>query len=139
MKGRSFEDSVVESDFRRWGFWTGVQYAAEGYSPTSTLSQILSGRSDRPGHRILCVDPPEKSRFWEINRRVRKLDRELFEVLVARYALPCRPDGQPYRSSEVAPLIGISGTLFAMRLSAARVHYKRLIYPEIVASRVAVG
>jgi hypothetical protein len=137
--GRSHEDSVVESELRRWGFWVGIQYAAEGYSPMSTLSQILSGRSDRPGHRILCIDPPERVGFAALNNRVLMLRREFYEVLVARYALPCKADGQPYRSSEVAPMLGISGSLFADRLTRARTGYKRMIFPEILASAMRIA
>jgi hypothetical protein len=134
---RSHEDSVVEYELRRWGYWAGIQYAAEGYAPMNTLSQILSGRSERPGHRILCIDPPTRTRFWEINARVLMLKRELYEVLVARYCLPMKQDGQPYRTTEVAPFLGISPPLFADRLMRARLGYKRMIFPEIVELRRA--
>ena len=129
MRKLSHEDSVVESECKRWGFYLGRQYAADGYSPSSTLAQIYSGRSDNPQHRILCTDPPPI--FWEINARVLMLRREYYEVLVARYALPCKADGQPYRTTEVAPLLGITAEVFADRLYLARKGYKRMIFPEL--------
>lgn len=128
----------MESDLRRWGLWTGIQYAAEGYSPTSTLSQIFSGRSERPGHRILCVDPPAHSKFWEINRSVLLLRRELWEVLVARYALPVKPTGQPYYISELAGFLSVSPNAFVDRLSGAKRGYKRILFGDL-ALRTAVG
>ena len=130
------EDSVVESELRRWGFWLGLQYASDGYSPMSTLVQLLCGRGSRTGHRILCLDPPARSRFWEINRQVLQLQREQYEVLAARYALPCKPDGQPYSGREIAPFLGVSEPLFWHRLSAARNAYRRLIFSPVLLTRM---
>jgi hypothetical protein len=138
MRGRTHEDSVVESDLRRWGFWVGLQYAAEGYSPTSTLSQIFSGRSDNPGHRVLCIDPPERSRFWEINRSVLMLRREFYEVLVAKYALPPKVTGHYHYISELARFLHIEPETFIDRLSRARRGYRGLAFQENLALTAAV-
>ena len=132
-RGRTHEDSVVESDLRRWGLWLGIQYAADGYPPTSTLEHIFSGRGDNPGHRILCVDPP--ARFWEINRNVLMLRRELYEALVAKYALPCRPGtAEHYYTSELAGFLRIEPELFLDRLIAGKRGYRRMIFPEMMAN-----
>lgn len=136
MRGRSHEDSVVESELRRWGIWTGIQYAAEGYSPMSTLTQILSSKTNKSGHKILCVDPPERSRFWEIHPRVLSLrpQRELYEVLVARYALPRRDDGREFYISELAGFLGITVDSFVERLARAKRGYKVQLFPDLVLS-----
>lgn len=131
MVKMSQEESAVEHELKRWGWWLGIQYAADGYSPTSTLAQLLSGRGSRIGHRILCKDPPASSKFWEYNRTVLKLRRELYEVLVARYAVPCRYDtGQPYRAVELAEFLGLPLHVYVDRLAEARAAYRRLIFPE---------
>lgn len=129
MRRYTFEDSAVNSDLGYWGFWAGIQYAADGYPPASTIENIMSGRGDRPSHRVLCVDP--KPRFWEINSRIMRLRREFYEVLVARYALPCKSSGQPYTAREVAPLLGITSGEFAERLRLARLGYKRILFAEV--------
>ncbi len=135
MRGRSHEDSVVEWDLRRWGFWAGVQYAAEGYPPQNTLAQIFSGRTDNPGHRIVCVDPPE--RFWEINRNVLLLRRELYEVLVARYALPMKSTGHPYYVSELSEYMRIKPETFLDRLAKAKRGYKSIIFSDLALTAAA--
>jgi hypothetical protein len=137
---RSLEDSVVNAELGRWGFWLGSQYAADGYSPMSTLSQILSyhGGADRSGiagHKVLCVDPPARTKFWEINSRVLLLRRELYEALVAAYALPCKQDGQPYRATEKATFLGITPELFLDRLARGKRGYKSLIFPDLVLTK----
>jgi hypothetical protein len=129
---RSLEDSVVNSELSRWGFWCGLQYAADGYSPTSTLSQIFCGRSERPGHRILVIDPPERSKFWQINARILMLRRELYEVLVARYCLPVKSTGHPYYPSELATFLGITAHVYAERLALARRTYQGILFPDLV-------
>lgn len=133
---RSFEDSVVHSDLRRWGFWCGLQYAAEGYSPTNTLDQIFAGRSGNPGHRILVIDPPARTKFWEINARILMLRRELYEALVAYYCLPCKADGEPYRASEIGGFLGIKPELYLDRLRRGRRGYRSMVFPlDLVLSR----
>jgi len=134
-RGQAHEDSVVESELKRWGLWCGLQYAAEGYAPSSTIAQILSGRADRPGHRVLCIDPPEH--FWEKNRRVLMLRRELYEVLVARYCVPLKRDGQLYRVSELAGFLGIAPETYLFRIAQAKRGYKRLLFPDLALSGVA--
>lgn len=129
-KPRTFEDSAVHSDLSYWGYWKGLQLASEGYSPINTLTQILSGRADRPSHKILCFDM--KPRAWEINTKIMAMNRELYEVLVGRYCLPVDPNGQPYSVATVAPLLGISRELFQTRLDRAREQYKSMIFPQVL-------
>lgn len=126
---RTFEDSVVDSDLSYWGFWKGLQYAAEGYSPASTLAQIFSGRSDNFGHRILCLDM--KPRAWSINGRIYNyLPMEEIEALIARYCLPVRPDGHPYRATELAGFLEITPEDYLHRLGNGRASYRALIFSE---------
>jgi hypothetical protein len=129
MRRLNQEQSAVEWELKTWGYHLGVQFAAEGYSPSNTIAQILSGRGSRVGHKILCRDPP--ARFWEYNRNVLRLKRELYEVLVARYAVPCRYDtGEPYRATELAGFLGVTPEVYLDRLGKARAGYRRLIFPE---------
>lgn len=134
---RTFEDSVVDSDLRRWGFWCGLQYAADGHSPINTLKQILSGRGNNPEHKILVIDPPERVRFWEKNARVLMLRREYYEALVAYYCLPMKKDGHPYRASELGEFLGIKPEAYLDRLARGRRGYKSLLFPDLVLSRAA--
>lgn len=126
MRGRTLEQSVVHSDLTYWGYWKGRQYAANGYSPMNTLSQIMSGVGGHPSHKILCLDM--KPRAWQINSRVIRLPEELRAVLVARYCLPCKADGQPYQICELAPILGISESLYRHRLTRARQAYEWAVF-----------
>lgn len=128
--GYSFEQSVVNADLSYWGFWKGLQYAADGYSPENTLAQIFSGRSDNPGHRVLCLDM--KPRAWAINGRLyRYLPMALIEALTARYCLPVKPDGQPYRATELAEFLGIKPEDYINRLARGRALYRSLIFSDL--------
>lgn len=129
-RGYSFERSVVNADLSYWGFWKGLQYAAEGYSPTSTLAQIFSGRSDDRGHRILCLDM--KPRAWEINGRIyRYLPMAEIEALTARYCLPVRQDGQPYRATELAGFLRVAPEDYLHRLAQGRASYRSIIFSDL--------
>lgn len=126
------EESAVEWELKYWGYHVGRQYASEGYSPSNTLAQIMSGRGSKVGHKVLCLDPP--ARFWQFNSNVMQLNRELYEVLVARYAVPCNYDtGQPYRAVELAAFLGIPISKYVDRLALARAGYKRIVFPEVFA------
>ena len=126
MPRRSFEQQVAHSDLNYWGFWKGLQLAADGASPINTLAQIMSGRCENPGHRVLCLDM--KPRAWQINARVFSLPGDLIAALVARYCLPCKPDGHPYRPYELAPLLGVSPRVYRDRLERGRIKYREMIY-----------
>lgn len=123
---RTFEDSVVHSDLCYWGYWKGRQYAADGSSPINTLSQILSGVGGQPGHKVLCLDM--KPRAWQINAKVFSLPSELREVLVGRYCLPVKENGQPYKTEEIAPLLRITPRGFYKRLAQARQAYTSMVF-----------
>ncbi len=87
----------------------------------------MSGRGSKVGHKVLCKDPPAK--FWEFNRNVLRLKRDFYEVLVARYAVPCKPDtGEPYRATELASFLHIHPELYLNRLAKARAGYRSLIF-----------
>jgi len=135
--GYGFEQSVVNGDLSYWGFWKGLQYAAEGYSPMNTLAQILSGRCDNPGHRILCLDM--KPRAWEVNGRIyRHLPMFQIEALTARYCLPVKKiDGQPYRATELADLLGISPEDYLDRLALGKASYRAIIFSDLALTPAA--
>lgn len=119
----SYEQSVATSELKRWGFWKGLQYAADGWPPSNTLAQIMSGRADRPGHRILVLEMPAE--VWRINAAVMKLPTDYVAVLVSRYCLPVQAEtGEPYAVDFLASLLGISPGRYATRLDAARRAYQ---------------
>ena len=127
MRHYTFEDSAVVSDLKYWGYHKGKQYAADGYSPENTLAQILSGRSDFGGHKILCLDMPQRA--WEINYRVMELPTDYIMVLVARYCLPVKSQsGQLYEAPELAELLGVSVSTYKFRLTQAKKYYRRLLF-----------
>ncbi len=123
---QTFESSVVESDLKYWGYWKGRQCAADGYSPENSIAQIMSGRSDRPGHRVLCLDM--KPRAWQINARVLRLPAVLVEALIARYCLPVKLTGHPYQGHELADVLGVSHSVFRQRLADARRQYRAHVF-----------
>lgn len=136
MSRRTFEDSVVNGDLSYWGFWKGLQYAAEGYSPVNTLSQIMSGRSDNPGHRVLCLDM--KPRAWQINGRIYgRLPRWQIAALTARFCLPVRADGQPYRATELAGFLEVDPQTYLDDLAQGRAAYKAIIFTDLALARAA--
>lgn len=141
MSRQTHEDSVVRGELIRWGYWLGVQHAAEGYSPTNTLARLMSGRSAVGGHKILCVDPPERSRFWEINRNVLQLERELYEVLLSRYALPYKDEltRERYRMTELAVFLGITPERYLTLLARAHARYRGLIFPTPFVRNLALA
>jgi hypothetical protein len=124
---RDFEDNVVRADLSFWGFHKGKQCASDGYSPSNTLAQIMSGRTDNPGHKILCMDMP--GRAWEINSEVMRLPRDYVAVLIARYCLPVEPTtGRPYDIEFLANLLGISVPLYRKRLYYAKAAYRVRVF-----------
>ncbi len=123
----TYEQSVASSELKYWGYHKGKQFAAEGWAPSNTLAQIMSGRSDNPGHRILCLDMPAS--VWPINAAVMRLPTDYVAVLVSRYCLPVEPNtGRPYEAHYLADLLGIGAQTYRDRLSRAREAYSRLIF-----------
>lgn len=126
-ESRAFEDSVVRADLSMWGYQKGKQCAADGYSPVNTLDQIMSGRSDNPGHRVLVLDMPERA--WAVNRIVMSLPRDYIQILIARYCLPVEPTtGRPYDIAFLADLLGISVPLYRKRLYFAKAAYRIRVF-----------
>ena len=134
-----FEDSVVVSDLKYWGYRKGKQRAADGSAATNTIDQIMSGRGGKVGHKVLCLDMPQRA--WEINRRVFELPTDYISVLIARYCLPVKlHNGQPYESWELAELLDVELRTYQYRLTQARKCYKRLLFgAEIIALQPQVG
>lgn len=124
---QQFEDSVVQSDLKYWGYHKGKQYAAEGWAPANTLAQIMSGRTDNPGHRVLCLDLP--AGVWPINSRVMMLPTDYVGALVARYCLPVeRETGRPFDPSYLAELLGTTLPTYRKRLTLARAAYRTMLF-----------
>ena len=111
----------------------GAAHAAEGYAPANTLAQLLSGRTDNPGHRILCLDMPARAGL--INSVVMRLPTDYVAVLTARYCLPVEPStGRPYEVSFLSELLGISTSVYRFRLHRAKVAYRQKIFSPTIAS-----
>jgi len=126
-ESREFEDTVVRADLSMWGFFKGRQCAADGYSPVNTLDQLMSGRTDNPGHRVLVLDMPERA--WAVNRIVMSLPRDYISTLIARYCLPVEPTtGRPYEPAFLSGLLGISLSLYRKRLYYAKAAYRIRVF-----------
>ena len=126
----SYEQNVATSELKYWGYHKGKQYAADGWSPINTLAQLLSGRTNRPGHRILVLEMPPEA--WRINASVMRLPTDYIAVLVSRYCLPVEPTtGRPYDAPYLAGLLGIDAQTYRNRLAKAREAYGRLIFGEV--------
>lgn len=132
----TFEDSAVIADLRFWGYYKGRQYAADGYSPESTLVALLSGVGHRPQHRVLIPDMPHRA--WEINGRIMAFHERLIEPLVGRYCLPRYSEAD---DGEIAEALGYSVRTFYRRLGEARRAYRRSVFgPDLSEIRaLAVG
>ena len=127
MRHYTFEDSATVSDLKYWGYHKGKQCAADGYSPVNTLDQLMSGRGDCGGHRVLCLDMPPEA--WRINARVMELPTDYIAVLLARFCLPVKAhNGQPYDAHELAVILGVSVTTYKFRLTQAKRYYRRLLF-----------
>jgi hypothetical protein len=126
MRHYTFEDSAVVSDLKYWGYFKGRQCAADGYPPESTLRELLSGRTDDTGHRILCLDMTPKA--WQINARVMTLPTDYIAALIGRFCLPIRSDGHPYEASQIAEALGVGIWTYKHRLTAAKKLYREKIF-----------
>ena len=123
----TYEQSVINSELKFWGYHKGKQYAADGWSPNNTLAQLLSGRSDRVGHRILVLEMPPDA--WRINAAVMRLPTDYIAALVSRYCLPVVPEtGRPYEPAFLAGLLGIDLGTYRDRLVRAKIAYGSLIF-----------
>lgn len=123
----SYEQNVATSELKFWGYHKGKQYAADGWPPENTLAQLLSGRTNRPGHRVLVLEMPPDA--WRINAAVMRLPTDYVAVLVSRYCLPVESStGRPYEPVFLAGLLGIDVQTYRERLAKAREAYGRLIF-----------
>lgn len=116
----------MQEDLRYWGYHKGKQCAADGYRPESTIRELLSGRTELSGHRILCLDMPPRA--WEINFRVFSLPGDLVSALIGRYCLPVRPDGLPYRADQVAKSLHVPVRIYRWWLTEARRRYRAMLF-----------
>jgi hypothetical protein len=79
------------------------------------------------GHRILCLDMPERVRVT--NLMVNRLSDEQYDAVLAMYALVLRPDGLRFTKEQKSVALDISVEAFDRRLRRAR---ERLV--EILAN-----
>lgn len=127
---QTYEQNVVTSELKYWGYHKGKQYAADGWAPESTLTQLLSGRGGTVGHKILVLEMPPEA--WRVNAIVMKLATDYIAVLVSRYCLPVvRETGRPYDQAFLAGLLGVDLLTYRARLSKARDAYAGLIFTPL--------
>ena len=101
-----------------WGRDRQRLYTHTGYPTESVFSRIFEGTSGKPGHKILCADLPGKS--WETETYVMHLPEKYRDVLIAKYALPAKPDGTMFTAREIALNMDISLFCFRKRVTRAR-------------------
>ena len=134
---QSFEDSVVYGDLKYWGYFKGLQYAADGYPAESAIAHIMTGSSPFPGHKVLVLDMTPRA--WQINARVMLLPRSLVEVVVGRFCLPVKADtGALYTANEIADVLGIHLRTYFDRLRVARDRYRRSVFGELAFARAEI-
>lgn len=127
---QTYEQNVVTSELKYWGYHKGKQYAADGWPPDSTLTQLLSGRGGAVGHKILVLEMPPEA--WRINAIVMKLPTDYIAALVSRYCLPVVPEtGRPYEQAFLAGLLGVDLPTYRERLAKARNAYAGLIFTPL--------
>jgi hypothetical protein len=138
----TFEDSAVVSDLRYWGLWKGIQCAADGYSPESTIRELLSGRTEISGHRILCKEMPDRA--WEIDVRVRQIPLPFRAALFVRYCLQMKENAdksmRPYNEHELARFLDVSVRMYRALLVSAKNRYKTMLFgPPLNLLKAACG
>lgn len=105
----------------RWGYFIGLQAAADGYPPASTITRIMMAPAPgKPSSKILVRDlPPD---VWRMHFVIKALPEHLQEALLAHYALPPKetPSGVIMRTGrDLANLLGISHDAYRGRLKRA--------------------
>lgn len=102
----------------RWGYFIGLQAAADGYPPESAINRIMCGSPPRPTSKILVLDlPPD---VWRIQFAVRNLPEIYQSALIAHYALPPKDNGVMHTRRELADILRIHPETLRKRLSRGR-------------------
>lgn len=83
------------------------QFTAKGHS------SLIFG-----GHRILCIDMPERIRATNI--MVNRLSDEQYDAVLAEFGLGVRDDGLRYSRADKARALGVTVPAFEMRLTRAK-------------------
>jgi hypothetical protein len=77
------------------------------------------------GHRILCLDMPERIRCT--NLMVNRLSPEQYDAILARYGLGVMDDGRLFTNYHRAIALGITEGAFEERLRRARTHLGEIL------------
>lgn len=101
-----------------WGAERIKLYEHSGYSPESVFARIFQGQAGKPSHRILCADLT--GRAWRIEIIVMHLEPIYRDALLAKFAIPPKPDGTLYSNREMAGKLNISRHAYLMRIRRAK-------------------
>jgi len=123
---RSWRDRVVHEELSYWGYWQGLQLAADGAPPQSIIKQLDMPPGPRSRDKILILDPPK--RWWPIHRVILTLEYDHRKALIARYAVPPREDGTMRTHGELAEILGWWPEEYSDKLRAAKRSYKVRVF-----------
>ncbi len=123
---KPWQDRVIESELKYWGFWHGIQLAADGHSPESTIKELMGGDKPVTKDKILVIDPPK--RWWPIHRTILSLTYDHRKVLIAQYCVPPQDDGRMRTMSELATILKWSRREYLNHLWSAKRAYKLKVF-----------
>lgn len=129
---------VINCMLEQWGRWVEDHAAEAGYPSMAAIAGVIDWRGQFNwfrvkqltanghgdlifgGHRILCVDMPERVR--QTNLMVNTLPSGQYDAVLAQYGLGVREDGLRFTSIEKARALGITVVALDERLRRARSH-----------------
>ena len=126
----------INSMLEEWGRWIERHADHSGYPSQAAIAGVIDHKNEWNwfrvrqltagghsslifgGHRILCLDMPERIRCT--NLIINRLSSEQYDAVLARYGLGVMDDGQLFTNRERARALGISIDAFEERLRRAR-------------------
>lgn len=127
---------VIDSMLWQWGHWIELHADQSSYPSHAAIAGVVdvqgqfnwfrvkqftaSGHGNLifGGHRILCLDMPERVRVT--NLMVNRLSDDQYDAVLAMYGLGVRPDGLRFTKEDKARALDITVTAFDERLRRAR-------------------
>jgi hypothetical protein len=119
--------SRVEYLLKEWGRWyeKNVDWADMWGINILYRAGFMTGRSGRPGHKILCPDASPIIRRVDV--AVSRLPEDQGAAVKLRYCSPLREDGKHYTNKQLAEAMGVSESKYKRLLSKARQCLRKIL------------
>lgn len=134
---------VIDSMLWQWGHWLELHADQSSYPSQAAIAGVVDvenqfnwfrvkqftakGHSNLifGGHRILCLDMPERVRAT--NLMVNRLSDDQYDAVLANYGLGVRDDGLRFTKEDKARALDISVVAFDERLRRARTRLSEIL------------